>query len=121
MTPEEIELARRLVDAVDFVWRPPAKAKFNDDATAISHDGSLWVWKHPHGWLPQLHDPATAGVLLSMLPNAFELRTGWTPDGDDYRLNVRVNSKCVWQNYIGPSLGVLCARALLDFHGGNHE
>jgi hypothetical protein len=65
--------------------------------------------------LPDLTDPATAGVLLSLLVADGWAATVYTPDIIDKPWMVTVPSMGQWQ---GTTLGEAAARALLALWGG---
>lgn len=71
MTDDQLDLARRLVEAPWWEWLPGMKSDGWTHITADDLDCDLV----PRRSVPDLTDPATGGVLLGMLPN------GRQPDG----------------------------------------
>lgn len=123
MNEEETELARDLVALPGWSW--PL------GMVAVDRDGARWVVYAIAGYpigvslydrrarpettaittgsIPDLHHPATAGVLLAMLAATGRLTCVYPPGVDnDWRVDLRYQ-----QAATGPTLGVACARALV--------
>lgn len=98
--------------APDFGWRVAMAAEDGDRV----HDGRdvdpVRGWRRDGSILPDLDDPATAGVLLEMLADALDVLSVGREDGiwfagDGYYTHRKVHET-------GPTLGVAVARALLS-------
>lgn len=75
MTPAQLDLARRLVAAPWWEWRPGMLASWYRRSPT---DGSVWT---SGVTLPDLTDAATAGVLLAWLAEVATCGTDVDPDG----------------------------------------
>ena len=102
MTPDQIDLARRLVACPRWRWMPGMGVTRWSDydvlwrtnrVSTLAERGTFWL---SEGWLPALTDPATAGCLLAMLGRPTTLPAPWI---------------CDW--HAGVPLGEAVARALL--------
>lgn len=108
MTPEQTDLARRLVAREEWRWMPGMLASDGHRLDDVDCDGL-----HPeaYGVMPDLNDPSTCGCLLVVLRQATYARGPerlkvW-PHGLHWRVDVSGNL------YGGP-LGCALARALLN-------
>ena len=98
MNKEMIALAQRLIDCPRFRWMPGMRSVAYRQAPlepVVHRIGDLKLTPYP-GSLPDLSDPATAGVLLGMLGRPTTLPAPWVSD---------------W--HAGVPLGEAVARALL--------
>ena len=133
MTPDQLDLARRLAAHPRFVWRRGAQPVYEPAPFVwgrldrVEEDG--WNPQHcdyialPNGWpdakreaYPDLTDAATGGVLLDMVRALFvEVEMSMNKDG--FGLNCwRSFGRLV--GFTGATLAEACARALLAEWGG---
>lgn len=104
MTPDQIDLARRLVACRGWRWMPgmlwsigpqPGWVRASTGRVLSAHEDGGPVGA-PRSCLPDLTDPATAGCLLAMLGRPTTLPAPWVSD---------------W--HAGVPMGEAVARALL--------
>lgn len=132
MTPEETSLARLLVALPGFKCTSGLLVRSGfrairiqcepiEGATARTPDEALRLIQYL-GAVPDLHDPATAGILLGMLPRRHLSARDW----DVYEVTVYdcpplagsvvhsgPHGTAKWWTVSGGSLGVAAARALV--------
>lgn len=96
MTPDQIDLARVLVMHPRFRWLAPMAAEDGDRVCPGRDEDPDRGWRRDGTILPDVTDPATAGVLLGMLGRPTTLPAPWI---------------CDW--HAGVPLGEAVARALL--------
>jgi len=77
MTPDQIDLARRLVASPKWKWVPGMGVRRWSDyyvlwrtnrVSNLAERGTFWL---AEGWLPDLNDPATLGCLLQLVREAW--------------------------------------------------
>ena len=108
MTPDQIDLARRLVACPRWRWLPGMC--FVDDTGSIWRVQTLWHAAHVHSdRLPDLTDPATAGCLLAALVAA-DPGAGW---GVSCGPDVGWRATSCDHDLSGATCGEAVARALL--------
>lgn len=141
MTPDQQDLARRLVEADWWEWKPgmrwisywdDAKCHVSDVVWRIDSDGCPRSFvgvedgkalhaNLPDGAVPDLSDPATVGVLLGMLMDACGPDVGATLERCRDRAN---GSRCFnfhasgGIDIYGPDLCTAVSKALLAVKGG---
>ena len=91
MNPEATDLARRLVAHPSFAWAPGMGVA--DYGTVCEHCESTGIHPPDEDNIPDLDDPATAGVLLAMLAPLVE--------GQDLEITyagvMRVPGRLTWE------------------------
>ena len=77
MTPDQINLARRLVACPRWRWMPGMGVRrwsnydvrwHTNRVSTLAERGTFWL---SEGWLPDLTDPATLGCLLALVREAW--------------------------------------------------
>ena len=119
MTPELIELAKRLVAATGL--EVPAlmdNAMWDHGRGRCFEDGTCWVkvddTNGPEAWVPDLTDDATGGALLGLLGAGWTVRTCRDSAGIEY-VSLRRQAR-MSPTFAGPALAAACASALLEDH-----
>ena len=105
MTPDELNLASRLVALEEWEWRP-----------GMLH--CLGVNPKDYGRVPNLHDPGTAGILLAMLREAAgygqDVIAAWYSRSEAWCVIVEVGREGDFVSGTDTRLGVAVARVLLE-------
>ena len=124
MTPAQVEVARQLVALPDWRWRVPMASEDGDRVWDQRDTHPDRGWRRDGSVLPDLTDPATAGVLLERLA-AMAYRTDRVPVGVSFApgglnpIQVRVyRGKDDPVYYHGSCLGEAVARALVALGSG---
>lgn len=140
MTDEETELAQRLTTLPGWAWRPGMMGVgpgLIGPVQVLSYPADVlgvpdsWVYKDryqddPDMWLgdvmvPNLHDDATAGVLLSMLraavPDGHAVMVCAVPDRLGWAVGLTAGQTIEEWPWDADHLGVAVARALLEVLG----
>lgn len=120
MTPEQVEMAKKLVACEQFRWSPGMmRLRFTEikNVDYLKKEGRVGEgyddWPYDD-WLvvPDLMDDATSGALLNLLPTGFSIFHGLTIDGNtDFRIRLVGE---VHRTFQGETLGEAIADALLS-------